>query len=579
MTMRNQIDRVIYGTLLASCLLFCVQGAIAADDENRLAELLQSPQTSLEQKDAICQKLRISGSARAIPALASLLADENLSQSARLALQPMSFPEAGQALRDALPRTSGKTMAGIIDSLGERRERESVSAIAGFAQDPDTIVAASAATALGKIGGPEAIASLQAARAKATASLRTSIADALMLCADGLRANGDNKAAETLYREIYDSEKPEHLRVAAYRGLVLAGGNEAVSHVVSALQGTDRAALHAAVQLVLEIKGESATKAFAAALTKVSPSVQVALLQSLARRGDHAAAPAVVELIKGSDAQVRRTALITLGALGDASHALLLAEVAARAAGPEQDAARESLALLRDDSVRETLLANLPKAQPAVQAEIVRALGQRQDTPAVPALIKMAQNADEATRILALKSLALLAQPDQTSDLTALLISAKSDSERAAAEAAVIACCSRADHPDTCVPQVLAAMKDGSLSVPARSALLRVAGRLGGADAFKALRAALLDPEPAIQDVALRTLAEYAGLEAADDLLNLSKDPQRSASQRVLAVRGYWRVVALASDRSLDEQWHLCQAGMAASQRPEEKRLGLAHQS
>jgi HEAT repeat protein len=567
---------------MAACLLLPMRTAPAAEDEARMVELLQSPQTPPEQKDAICQKLRITGSAKVVPALASLLMDENLSQSARLALEPMPLPEAAQALRDALLKTTGKTKAGIIDSLGERRERESAAALAGLVQDRDPMIASSAALALGKIGGPQAIAALQAARPSAAPPLRTTIVDALLLCADGLRSGGDNKGASTIYRTVLDSEKPPHLRAAAFRGLVLAAGDDGANLVVEALAGEDRALLQISLQLVREVQGEPATKAFAGALAKAPPDVQVSLVEVLAQRGDGAATGAILALANSPSPAVRCACLTSLGVLGDESVAMFLAQTAAGGARPEQEAARQSLARLRGAKVCQTLLAGIAQESPAVRSEIARALGARQDAQAVPMLLAMAEGTDEPMRLVALQSLAQLATVAEHKALTRLMLIARTDAERDAAEGALLSACARGDKPQAAVPHLLEAMEGvpaGTEGRPARMALLRVAGRLGGDESLQALRAGLVGPDPAVQETALRTMAEFGAIGAADDLLKLSADPQRTVSHRVIAMRGYWRIVGAAGDRSADQRLRLCEAGLAASPRPEEKKLGLAELS
>jgi hypothetical protein len=184
----------------------------------------------------------------------------------------------------------------------------------------------------------------------------------------------------------------------------------------------------------------------------------------------------------------------------------------------------------------------------------------------------MAQGADESTRMVALRSLAMLADPSAAGDLAKLLLQAKTAGERDAVEQALGAACGRGERPEACASLVLEAMRGAA--VPARAALLRVAGRLGGAEALQALRAGLKAPEAAIQDAALRTMAEFAGPEAAPDLLALGREAPALA-QRVLALRGCWRLVALAGDRPVEERLKMAEAAMTAAQRPEEKKLGL----
>ncbi len=481
--MSNQIHRIQIGIVLAACLLLPMGSVMAAEDESKLAEQLQSAQTPPGQKDNICQTLRITGTAKSVPALASLLTDESLSHSARLALQPMRYPEAGAALRNALAKTSGRTKAGIIDSLGERRERESVAVLIPLVKDADSTIACAAALALGKIGGPQALESLRSARAGATDRLQNVIVDSLLLCADSMLAGGDAKGASPIYKEIYDLGKPAHLRAAAYRGMVLAAGDGAVDLVVKALAGDDSAILKIAIQFVRELKGESATKAFVAAMGKYTPQVQIALLEALAQRGDKAAAPGVAALVKSQSADVRRAALVAIGPLGDASHAMLLAETAATSSVvEEQDAARRSLALLRDPKVCDVLMAALAQAPAALQGEIVAALGQRQEASAVPALLKMVEGRDEATASFSLRSLAMLATAEHHKELARLLLVVQRDPDREAAEKALLAACLRSDKPQTSVPDLLECMKGarraGSRGVAARD---RPAGRRAGA--------------------------------------------------------------------------------------------------
>ena len=544
--------------------------AAPADAEQAAIDALKNSQSPAD-KGAACRTLRTVGTAKAVPALAPLLEDKVLAHWARWALEPMPFPEAGAALRDALPKTAGALRIGIVNSLGERRERTAVAALAPLAQDADAPTASAAGVALGKIGGKEAVDALRAAKAKAPAAAELGLDDGLLACAEQFRAAGDKQAAALIYRELYQAQGFDHIHVAAYRGLVLVS-DDPTALVVKGLQSSDRAAVKASIQLARDVKGDAATKELAALIAKLQPPVQVALVDALRQRGDAAAAPAIVAVLASPAPEVRLAALEALSILGDASTASALAEAAAKATGAEQDQAREALNLLKDPKTRDVLVAQLAKAPPAVQAEIVRALGFRLETQAVPDLLKMAGEGDDAARIVAFKSLAMLADGRAAGDLIKLLVAAKSDAERTAAEQALGAACARGEKPQAAVAQVLDAMKGAA--VPARVALLHVAGRLGGPAALDALRAGLKDKEPAIQDAALRTMVEFGGLDAAPDLLALAKDAP-SLPQKVLALRGCWRIVALAADRPVDERWKIGEAAMAAAQRPEEKKLGL----
>ena len=77
--------------------------AEAAVDEAGLIDVLESDAGWLEKQTA-CRGLRQIGTVKSIDALAALLPDEELSHMARYALEPMPYPQAGQALRDALAK-------------------------------------------------------------------------------------------------------------------------------------------------------------------------------------------------------------------------------------------------------------------------------------------------------------------------------------------------------------------------------------------------------------------------------------------------------------------------------------------
>lgn len=556
--------------LSAACCLLSTASLAGETEEERLIAILRSDRPSNERAWA-CRRLKFAGTAASVPALAECLADKELAHSARYALEAMPFPEAAAALRDAVPKTAGLAKAGIIDSIGDRRDKEAVPLLAPLAADADPNVASSASVALGKIGGPEAIAALEAARPKAPDAAKQAVSDGLLLCADHLLRAGDRAAAAALFKKINQPSEPEHIRSAALLGVILAAGNDADGLVAKGLAGDDRAAQLASLAALHELKGPLMTRASAAVLKVLAPRLQVALIQVLAQRGDLEAAPAIIDAAKSVNAAVRAAALHALGLLGSPAAVPVLAEAAAKGEGAIQETAREALARISGKGIREALAARLGHPDPAIQAEIVRALGARRDTAAVPALLKLAQGDDAAARATALRSLATLADESAIDGLLALMPGAEA-ADAEAIERALAAVCSRSKRPEACTAPILAAMK--TAPAPMRARLIRAIGRLDAPEAIAALRAAIEDKEPAVRDAAIRTLAENAGLEAAPDLLRLATGTPEP-THRILAVRGLWRLIALAADRPLDERWKMSQAAFAASTRPDEKKLGL----
>jgi len=299
--------RTRYFALLMGSALIGTPVLAESNDEQQAIKVLQSAAGESEKEDA-CRKLKVVGTAQSIPALVPLLGHEHLYQWALDVLETMPCAEAGEALCAALGTTSGKNRAGVAHALGIRRERKALPDLIKLLADADGLVASSAAMAVGRIGGGEAIAALKAAGATAPAAVHGVIVDALLACADRLRVEGDAKAASAIYEEIHAAKEPDHVRTAAYRGLLLSSGDRALSLIIGALKGNDGPAQLAAVQVAADLKDQNATSSLAGVLPEVAPVVQVALLDALGQRRDPTASAATVSLVHSPVPSVRAAA-------------------------------------------------------------------------------------------------------------------------------------------------------------------------------------------------------------------------------------------------------------------------------
>ncbi len=76
-----------------------------------------------QDKRNACRRLAAWGGGESVPALAAFLSDKELSHAARIGLEAIPDPAAGEALRAALEHLTGGPRIGVIHSLGARRER------------------------------------------------------------------------------------------------------------------------------------------------------------------------------------------------------------------------------------------------------------------------------------------------------------------------------------------------------------------------------------------------------------------------------------------------------------------------
>jgi len=230
--------------IMVACLMRVGSTAHADEEQDQIA-ILESA-ANLTEKSAACQRLRVIGTPKSVPVLASLLTQEGTSHFARHALEPLPFPEAGTALGAALARTSDKPQlqAGIIDSIGWRREPESIELLAPFLASTNLDLAITAASALGRIGGA-AVAPLRTANdqshgAPVSMLFRSVVQESLLQCAETLHDADGTKLASEICRGVFSQPASESIRVAAWRGLVLRDAQSAPGLVRTALSGRDR---------------------------------------------------------------------------------------------------------------------------------------------------------------------------------------------------------------------------------------------------------------------------------------------------------------------------------------------------
>jgi HEAT repeat protein len=195
--------------------------AARKDLETRIAAVLTS-KAPRAAKDYACRQLRTIGTAASVPVLTALLMDEELSHMARYALERIPDPEAGTAMRNALPRAAGTLKIGLISSLGVRGEADSVATMKSLLGDRDGAVACAAAHALGAIGSPEASKTL--ASAKTNAAAKEAVADALLICAENVLATGQKGDAKAIYQWVWKNSASEPAKHAAELGAKACDG-------------------------------------------------------------------------------------------------------------------------------------------------------------------------------------------------------------------------------------------------------------------------------------------------------------------------------------------------------------------
>jgi len=175
-------------------------------------------------KQYACRELSIIGTQQSVPALAPMLTNQEYSDMARYALERIPGEAADKALLDALPKAEGKAKIGIVNSLGERGHKPAAGEIGKLVDNSDRVLAGAAISALGKIGGADALKGLDKALAGAPDNQKMLVYDAYLRIADKMVAAGDKAGASKIYRDLNKPSVPQLVRTAALKGMVNAVG-------------------------------------------------------------------------------------------------------------------------------------------------------------------------------------------------------------------------------------------------------------------------------------------------------------------------------------------------------------------
>ena len=169
----------------------------------------------------------------------------------------------------------------------------------------------------------------------------------------------------------------------------------------------------AAIRLLAGIPGPSVTASLVRQFPNLPPTGQVKLLTALAVRGDRSASSLFVEAAKAGAARFRPATFAGMGSLGDGADVPVMADAAATRQGPQQLAARQSLATLPGPDVDSAIVSALRISSGKMKSELALAAGERRLEQSADILIQAIGDSDADVRRNALRGLRNTAGPAQ----------------------------------------------------------------------------------------------------------------------------------------------------------------------
>lgn len=538
--------------------------------EARLLATLQDKKATFACKQWVCRRLREVGSEKCLPVLAGLLDDEKLAHFARLAMEGMESGKVDEILRDALKKTDGGLRIGIISSLGARADEKAAGQIAAFLDGKDADLVGAAIYALGRIATAEAATLLKEADVPEKLAARKK--QARIDCGYAMAKAGDTAGAAKIATELFAAGNSPVVRTGALGLLFAVEPQKAVAAAMKLLKGDDARMAAAAGQLLSRAKGEGITGALVERLDGLDPAAQAVLISTLATRGDSAAAPAMVKIMKESSSdEVRLAAVKALGSLGGGDEAAALCGVLTdkKLGGP----AATSLERMRGTGVGAAIgTIATGDGDEDLRARLVEILARRRDDNAKKIVMQAAGDSSEAVRRAAYKALGSLGTPDDLEKMVAMLTAEKSPTARGELARSLFIIADKLDGPARTAAVIAGLEKAPDAAVPA---LLDVLGRLGGDAALAVVKKRAAADDADIAKAAIKAMVGWPDTSPMDALLKIA-ETEKDAVRKILALRGFITMAGRPSSRPLEQTVALLEKAMTLAERADEKRAILS---
>ena len=527
-------------------------------------------------KGFLIRQLQHAGGPEATAALGNSLTNTTLSEYAAQALLATNDKAVAEQFKKALPKATGACRLTVIQALGNLQAARGSAAVTAALRSNDINLRLTAASALANSADPAAADAILRAIDTGKLYEHSKMIDAALLLARRLGEAGNKAQAERICRHVMKTQAgPEnvHVQCAALLSLATALGADAMDDVLKAMGSDDPDIRATGIAAAIAMPGEDATQRWVQRMKSAPAGQRIGILDLIARRGDPAALPAVLEMVSHADEKVRVAAIKAAGQVGNAQAVLPLSKPLANGSAIEKTAARNALLHIPGKAVSAAIAAALPGVTPDMRAGLLDMLAARGARECIADVMKYTGDADANVSAAAVSALGRLAGPEHLAALADLLIGAKQGKLRKAAESALQGACRSIGDKDRCVEGLSG--KLAGAKGPARAALLRVLGDIGNRKACDLVRSGLKDADPDARDAAIRALADWRDDSPTDELLAIAKTAD-SKTHRVLALRGYVRMIGLRKNRPNDEQLAMCKQAMDLAKDADAKRRVLS---
>ena len=545
---------------------------IRVDAERRLLSILESRASSFVAKAYAAKQLYRLCDEDTVPELRLLLLRQDTTDFARRGLEIIDHPSAQEALLYGFDRSSGSMLSGITESLGQRRDPSAVDRLRKLAKSGGIEITRVALDALSKIPGRSTMHALEWCRRNLSWKMRPEATQAYIQLGWTCIAFEDYDTAGDLFDILLIDAETMEIRVEGLRGLIRAEQHDAVPIIIDALSSGEPALQAAAAEEAGNVPGREATDAFVKYFSSVTTENQLILLRVFGDRGDPAALPTVLLAFVSRLPEIRIAAIESAAKFNHPDTLQPLLKAVASGSETEQRLAREALERLQGPGLSDALVKAAMNADNATRIEAVRAITVRRTPNAVPVLRRIAERDVRDIQFEALKALGVVGGDDEMPLMVDMLSEDWERSERDAIARGIVTIAQRSLNRKATTVAVGNALKKGSAGDDVLGSYVDILGALADDEGLPALELHARKKTGPSARLALGVLSEWPNDQPLDALYRIASSA-KDATQRAAAFKAYLGLVAgNGSSRPLGDTVGYYEQAAEIAASPDEKR-------
>ncbi len=561
-----------------------------SNDESFILEAIQKDGNApddIDVKTSACKRLAVIGTAKSVPALSKMLADEKLNHPARFALEAMPCPESDAALIEGIKTLDGVCCVGCVNSVAMKQLPAAAGVLKSRLENcNDAALRAAIYRALSLIGADDAKEFLlsKASQPDADAQAARVQGEALLNLVGQFCKAGQYDKAIAVCESIRSASFPAFIQNMALYHELLAKQSDAVALLKENLQSPDERKVNVALKTIREFEPKDAP-AIVGALIEFLPSLsqdmQSRVLWALGDRQDDASQaltfPVLKKFATGSAPQMQLVAVKGLGKVSKSRAVESFEYIMSIPVPTDADQLK--------DFVAERNAAFVRLDCPAVEEAIVRQFHKQNSDVNLTSLVwtikqlRLPVSADELIALIkpgvspelraeCLKALGQIVTIDQLPKLAAVLAAERNDD---LSTAVLSDACARMPQ-EQCAAKIVEAMGAAN-SEEDQIRTFQLLKLIGGKTALNYIDQACQNPETI--DAATQILGKWNTPEDVNTVAAICLKVAKESKDKKYAVRAIRAYIRLARQFYMPskQKFDMCKTAFETATRPEDKAL------